>query len=88
MKIMELMKKKRYRLFVSLTVAMVVTVMSSAGVSGNETETLRASAQAPVCLAWWGTLYPEFCFSGTDRGKTADAPERKISFWLAKHFDW
>ena len=27
--------------------------------------------------AWWGTLYPEFCFS-----------DIKISFWLARVLNW
>ena len=32
---------------------------------------------APGVVAWWGSLYPQFCFSQTDQ-------KPKISFWLAK----
>lgn len=38
--------------------------------------------------AWWGTLYPKFCFSQLpteDKGKKDDI---KISFWLAQALDW
>ena len=33
--------------------------------------------------AWWGTMYPEFCFSEG----SGDSP-RKISFWLAEVLEW
>lgn len=32
--------------------------------------------------AWWGSLYPSFCFSEVDRSE-----QPKISFWLAKAFE-
>lgn len=49
----------------------------------------------PALMTWWGTLYPGFCFGTSDRA--SDTEERtetskehkvKISFWLAKAFDW
>lgn len=36
-----------------------------------------------MLTAWWGTLYPKFCFSETSSGS-----EVKISFWLAKVLGW
>ena len=36
-----------------------------------------------MLTAWWGTLYPKFCFSETSSGS-----EVKISFWLAKVMGW
>lgn len=49
----------------------------------------------PALLAWWGTLYPEFCFEKIiktpDAQKTKNNSEGKrvkLSFWLAKAFDW
>ena len=36
-----------------------------------------AGRTAPGVVAWWGSLYPQFCFSQTDQ-------KPKISFWLAK----
>lgn len=50
---------------------------------------------APAPLAWWGTLYPEFCFVRQE--KVPDVQEHedhtcearvKLSLWLAKAFDW
>lgn len=50
--------------------------------------------RTPV-LAWWGTLYPEFCLVGKkaeknehmNNGHTQDR-KPKISFYLAKLLDW
>ena len=36
--------------------------------------------------AWWGTLYPEFCFSDIPEG--AEGKDIKISFWLARVLNW
>ena len=43
-------------------------------------------------MAWWGSIYPEFCFSelnynGTDVEKNTAEQSPKISFWLAKAFE-
>lgn len=40
----------------------------------------------PQFYAWWGTIYPEFCFEkGEDTDETKPV---KLSFWLAKALDW
>ena len=40
----------------------------------------------PGVYAWWGTIYPEFCFEKVeDNGENKPV---KISFWLAKALDW
>lgn len=40
----------------------------------------------PKVYAWWGTIYPEFCFEKVeDNGENKPV---KISFWLAKALDW
>ncbi len=36
-----------------------------------------SGSHTPGVMAWWGSLYPQFCFSQTDQ-------KPKISFWLAK----
>lgn len=43
-------------------------------------------------VAWWGSIYPEFCFSelnyeeeGVEKNTSEQGP--KISFWLAKALD-
>lgn len=53
------------------------------GDSDAEQEILSEEDQNLTPLyAWWGTLYPKFCFSERKNGKL------KISFWVAKAFDW
>ena len=44
---------------------------------------LTVSILAAMAAAWWGTMYPEFCFSEG----SGDSP-RKISFWLAEVLEW
>lgn len=43
-------------------------------------------------MAWWGSIYPEFCFSelnyneeNVEKNPSEQMP--KISFWLAKAFE-
>lgn len=63
-----------------LAAALIVGCM---GYIGNRN--LQKSAQ-PQMYAWWGTLYPEFCF---EKGEDADESKTvKLSFWLAKALDW
>lgn len=43
-------------------------------------------------LAWWGSIYPEFCFLEVDENgknveKNTSEQRPKISFWLAKAFE-
>lgn len=54
-----------------------------------------ARAQEPALMTWWGTLYPGFCFGTSEiisdtENKCESSKEHKvkISFWLAKAFDW
>ena len=53
---------------------------------------LPAGPAAPV-QAWWGFIYPQFCFARPDRDGQEEKKEDqekdvKISFWLAKALDW
>lgn len=56
-------------------------------VRGDDEEEAKEAAPGmeqnftPVC-AWWGTIYPKFCFSERKKGRV------KISFWLAKALKW
>lgn len=77
------MKNKKKRLLFSLAVSLAAVSISA------------FSPREPgdgYALAWWGTLYPRFCFSAPVReeeSRTEDTREKvKISFWLAKAFDW
>ena len=38
--------------------------------------------------AWWGTLYPKFCFSQFPEENKGQKDDIKISFWLAQALDW
>lgn len=38
--------------------------------------------------AWWGTMYPKFCFSQFPEENKDKKENVKISFWLAQALDW
>lgn len=38
--------------------------------------------ESPKAVAWWGTLYPEFCYMPTEESKEKTL---KIEFWLTSH---
>lgn len=93
---MEWMKNTENRIMISLLAGLLAVVLL-AGEPGAE----KISAEAPYVYAWWGTLFPEFCFEeGEYREEEKNIPEeeadsakaqrprRKISFWLAKVLDW
>ena len=75
--------KAQNRLLLSLVVGMICASLLCGGVWGSPHKNV---------MAWWGSIYPEFCFSQVDR-YNADGekilPEQKpkISFWLAKAFE-
>ena len=79
----EIQSRRQNRLLLSMAVGMICA--SLLGVSA------WGSPQKNV-MAWWGSIYPEFCFSETDCYNTDGEkilPEQKpkISFWLAKAFE-
>lgn len=54
--------------------------------AGSTWEKNSAASRQPQVYAWWGTIYPEFCFEKVeDNGQNKPV---KISFWLAKALDW
>lgn len=71
---MKWLKNRKNRLLVSLLAAMAASSLVVGGI--------RESAKTGV-MAWWGTLYPEFCFA--EPGE--DMP-RKIGFRLAELLEW
>ena len=77
------MRNQKHRLELSVAVGMLAAI-------------LTAGQTRPV-LAWWGTMYPKFCFAEgfveneeENRGMNAGNSDKpiKISFWLAKALDW
>lgn len=79
---MEHIKTKKHILkrtgWIILLVAMIL--------AGSTWEKNLASSRQPQVYAWWGTIYPEFCFEKVeDNGENKPV---KISFWLAQALDW
>lgn len=75
---------KKNRIGMSVLAGMLAAMILSGGV-GYGTE--------QKALAWWGVMYPEFCFAEKQEEpiKEKDGekhPRVKISFWLAKALDW
>lgn len=71
---MEWMKDRKNRLTVSVLAAMAAAALVA--------DCIRIPEFSPAA-AWWGTLYPEFCYA---EEKEDGSP--KISFWLAEVLDW
>lgn len=83
---MKYLKNKTNRMLVSLLAGMIAAVCLTSA-CGYEENT------AP--LAWWGTLYPEFCFGKMEGPELSEASDDsrpsgqvKISFWLAQVLNW
>lgn len=77
----------------------ILSVMTSVLVCGFFTNVCEQKGT----LTWWGFLYPEFCMVEARRVVESDTEEAetenesssfytkdgvKLSFWLAKVFDW
>lgn len=75
---MDYLKNRKKRICISLIAALFLTAGTGAGVQKN----------VPA-LAWWGSIYPQFCFAENEDGNADEKePEVKISFWLAKQLEW
>lgn len=67
-RIRDILGNRKHRVQVSILAGMLALALLGGSVAGPHT---------PGVMAWWGSLYPQFCFSQTDQ-------KPKISFWLAK----
>lgn len=81
--ILQVLRDRKKRIFISLLAGAAGAVLAAGGF------TIPVGTGA---AAWWGTMYPEFCFSDSgDREEDGDGAENnrpRISFWLAKALDW
>lgn len=80
--------RKRKKIPVILAAAFIVAgtiCIKAPDVVQTTWQNNRGSCQ-PQFYAWWGTLYPEFCFE--KGGDTDESQSVKLSFWLAKALDW
>ena len=74
---MDFLKNRKKRLCISLIAALFLTAGTGAGMKKN----------VPA-LAWWGSMYPQFCFAEEEEDTDEKEPEVKISFWLSKQLEW
>ena len=51
-------------------------------------ETVQNRKEQAAVTAWWGTLYPKFCFSRFPSDDKVKKDDIKISFWLAQALNW
>lgn len=72
---MKIIRKIKSRILVSILSGMLVSVLFLGG------------EEQRMPLAWWGWLYPKYCFMEVENSDL-EMREIKISFWLAKVFDW
>lgn len=79
------MRNKKHRICLSIAAA-----MAAAGITAAIPHTEKPDV--PL-MAWWGTLYPKFCFSEVPREEATETAESEMeypggvhirtSFWVA-----
>lgn len=72
---MEWIRDKRKRIFTSLAAGAVAAVLMG-GVQFTKGSSLTA---------WWGTMYPRFCFAEQEKpaeNGRGELPEVRLTFWL------
>lgn len=76
---MNWLRNWKKRLLFSVAAGMLAVILMC-GTAGN--------VENHRIMAWWGTLYPQFCFeeteADTDSDKNTVKQSPKLSFWLAK----
>ena len=72
---LKIVRKMKNRILVSILSGMIMSVLFLGG------------TEQRMSLAWWGWLYPEYCFMEIENSDL-EMREIKISFWLAKVLDW
>lgn len=71
--------RKQNRLLISIALSLIF--ISFGGIVNTSQKNV---------VMWWGSIYPEFCFSESDNKyveKITSEQKPKISFWLAKAFE-
>lgn len=61
---------------------------SNAGNVREDSKIAERRQEQTAVTAWWGTLYPKFCFSQFPEENKGQKDDIKISFWLAQALDW
>lgn len=86
--------RKRYtrrklagKIAITLTAGMAGVIL--AGTMPEQIQNFVEKRQEQTAItAWWGTLYPKFCFSRFPTENKDKKDDIKISFWLARVIDW
>lgn len=94
---MDWIKNKKHRFCIAILAALAAMVLPCGGSAGQQPDKFKVREetgqpalmeQQPPVLAWWGTLYPKFCFADipdSDReAPDSEKPKIKITFWLAR----
>ena len=68
-----------------ILVAILAGMLAAFGVSGD-LSALSRQEPSPSLTAWWGSLYPKFCYAETPEHETSSSHPVKISFRLAELF--
>lgn len=80
------MEDRKTKKYVLKKTGWIVLLMAMILVGSTCGERYAGSGKDPRVYAWWGTIYPEFCFEkAEDDGENKPV---KISFWLAQALDW
>ena len=80
-------KKLIKRLSVSLA-AGLAGILLAVTVPDRMQQIVQKKQEQAVVTAWWGTLYPKFCFSRFPAENKDKKDDIKVSFWLARVIDW
>lgn len=75
------------KLAVTLAAGMVGVLLAET-VPARVLKIVENRQEQTAVTAWWGTLYPKFCFSQLPAENKEKKDDIKISFWLAQALDW
>lgn len=86
---------RRYRLRAALAAGLAAVMLGQIFPKEPAGMWISPGASQHMC-GWWGTMYPKFCFAKGGTGEESDEVytkngkrgKVKVSFWLAKAFDW
>lgn len=82
-------RKKRIRKKLAVTLAAgIAGVLLSETMPDHIQKIAEDRQEQTAVTAWWGTLYPKFCFARFPAENKDKKEEVKISFWLAQVLDW
>lgn len=73
--------------FIALIVGMAGAVIVNTVPQNVQCRMRTQMEETRPITGWWGTLYPKFCFAELPED-TDEQEDVKISFWLARVFDW